>query len=255
MASEDQGQCESWLIALPSEVIYLICAQLCPHCRGLRPMHVITGSDKASPLKALSETCTTLRDIAQPLLYHVPYIFKYLYFLRTVWERPDLADSVKCVPSRFIHRHSLYEDLNALGFAFVKGMAAELQMITSEDAPFEDEFSEMLALLAGQCKGEHEEYADTAHLQMEHFYTLLDTILIASLPCLEVLAIRGWEDYEYYPPEVLHHAKRRLARAGRLVSDRCAGTTMPSLHTIVMNGWGRKLQMVRNSRRRALGTA
>lgn len=239
--NRNQYQSRSLLLDLPSEVIHLICAQLCRHCCALTPLDTITPSrDEASPLKALSETCTALRDIAQPLFYHVPFIIKYAYFLRTIRERPDLADCVRCLPPLSIRVLGIRKDMKEHGFSLVKDMAAELHMITLQDVSFEEEFSYMLAQAAGNLNKDDERARDFAMTQRDVFYMLLHAILIASLPCLEILAIDNWyieEDRWYYPVDLYHHAKRRLARVGRLVSNRCISTSMPSLHTIIIDRW------------------
>lgn len=94
------------LLDLPGEVLRLICAQLCHHCRshafrGLSELSMNTHAEWTSyckdnlALNALSQTCTIFRDVAQPLLYHFLRIKRHHCFLRTVREHPDLADHVK----------------------------------------------------------------------------------------------------------------------------------------------------------------
>lgn len=237
--NSNQPRTQSLLLALPSELKRLICAQFWRHCCRLSPLDIVTftaGTD-VSPLKALSEMCTVFRDIAQPLLYHVPFVRgSYTSFLRAIRERPDLADSVKCLPELKSVFHEMAGDLVADRFTLVKEIAAELQMLTPEDEPFEDEFSYMLAYLYSG-KYEFALHTFTGTFQMTEFYTLLYAMLIASLPYLEIINIDHWQVFEKYPPEIYHHAHRRLNRVGRLISDRCTGTTMPTLHTIVVNRW------------------
>lgn len=225
---------QSLLLALPNEVKRLVCAQLCRHCCKLTPLDIVTPTNKiVSPLIALSETCTVLRDIAQPFLHHVPHIRRYSYFLRTIRERPDLADNVKCLPLMTMTRFTIIKDMAGGGFTLVNEMATELQMFTSEDPPFKSEFSNMLDAISRRINSPD----NASFYQMDMFYTLVYAILIASLPRLEILCVKDWPTWARYPSEVLHHAKRRLARAGRLVSDRCSGTSMSSLHTILVNSW------------------
>lgn len=235
----------SLLLALPVEVKRLVCAQLCRHCCNLSPLELLFSPWDDLTLKALSETCTAFRDVAQPFLYHVPSIRSYASFLRTIRERPHLADSVKCLSCLSIrgdgNNHGLDNDVNRDGlFAVVKDMAAELQMYAPGDQPFDDEFSIVLAYHGAGSdedkeKEEEEDYAPGR--QMEVLYSLLAGVLIASLPCLEMFCIDagdGDDDF-YYSPQVYHHAKRRLARQGRLVSSRCEGPSMPTLHTIIVS--------------------
>lgn len=201
-------------------------------------MEVIRARYEGSALKALSETCTVLRDISQPLLYHVPGIKTYGPFLRTIWEHPHLAKHVKYILRLNVHWRGPDKGLAVGdGFALVKKIATQLQMLTPLDNPLEDEFSSLRASFTpdiDDCYGP----SYLTLLQEGEFAILLHTILIALLPCLEVLYIHGWLVDGFCPPQVYHHAKRRLERAGRLVSDRCSGTSMPSLHTIVIEGVG-----------------
>lgn len=213
----------------------MISAQLCPHCCRVEPPECILNAHKASSLKALSQTCTIFRDIAQPLLYHIPAIRSYHCFLRTIRERPDLAGNVKYLPA-LRKPHKLDPDMVADKFMLVKELAAGLQMYTSQDMPFDDEFSSMLLYLySGRDTDNQHSYA--GELEIAEFYILLHAILIALLPCMEVLYIDGWQEDSHFPVEMYHHAKRRLARVGRFVSDRCEGPSIPSLHTIVIGDW------------------
>lgn len=124
------------------------------------------------------------------------------------------------------------------GFALVKEMALELQLLTSQDPPFEEEFASMLADITAGSYDEREEYSDATISQMEAFYELLDAILIASLPCLEIRCIDTWlvDEHHYIPLNIYRHAKRRLLRTGRLVSRRCDDPSIPSLHTVIFEG-------------------
>lgn len=222
----------------------LICAQFCRHCCRLTPLEVITTSSyEVAPLKALSETCTVFRDLAQPLLHHVPTINSYSCFLRTIRERPDLADSVKCLS----HVHMQLTGMNGLsdhitkeGIALIKEMAAELHMISSQDKPLEDEIPHLLDVIAasgGNPDGFNEVTYYAAELQLVELEMLLHAILVASLHHLQMLIIPGWNLSEYKPRQPYKHARRRLARAGRLASDGCADVQMPSLHTIIVQEW------------------
>jgi hypothetical protein len=64
------------LAGLPAEVLVDICRQLCLHCQV---EHVVDASREAiqtsregqSALAALSGTCKTLRNVAQPVLFHM----------------------------------------------------------------------------------------------------------------------------------------------------------------------------------------
>lgn len=239
------------LLDLPGEVLHLICAQLCHHCRSRtlggsseRPMDAVedwTSYCKDSlALHALSQTCTVLRDAAQALLYHFPRIKSHHCFLRTVRERPDLADHVKHVWPVRVSLDELAKDMAPDGFALVKKTASELQMLVpgTDDTPFEDEFSVLLAHLASRLDdhqdGPQDEPEHDCFFQRDIFQTLLQGMLMALLPRLEVMHVDCWNDDNRFPPEIYHHAKRRLRRTGRMVSD---GNGMGSLRTVVVRNW------------------
>lgn len=237
---EPQIRTRRLLVDLPAEIKYLICAEFCRHCCKLGATDIIAPSNNVSPLRALSETCTVFREVAQPLLYHIPYIRRYSYFLRTIRDRSDLADGVKCLPPMSVEIFGVSRSIMER-FNIVKEMAAELQMFAPPDTSFEDEFAHIIPRITRDVDNDAEvKIQFESPSQRAVFQTLLYTVLIASLPCLEILFIELWskEDTWYYPERILQHAQRRLARVGRIVSDRCDGTFIPSLHTIIVEGWG-----------------
>lgn len=224
------------LLALPHEVLYFICAQLCPHCRGAEPEDQFTStwSEIQAP-HALAQTCTTLRNIAQPVLYHVPNILYLNSFLGTIRERRDLSQCVKWFPYNKIYKEIVVKCFKDDGFALIKEMAAELQMLTPQDQPFEEQFADMLVYLAN---GSY--YGRSPHgclFQLEQFKTLLHAILVALLPRLEVLRIQSWKSEDRLKPISNEFATRRLQRVGRMVSDQCVDTSMSSLHTVIIDDW------------------
>lgn len=235
------------LLALPCEVKRLICAQLCSHCCEPTAFEAITASPDAEgdarvppslPLKNLSETCTVWRDVAQPFLYHLPHIRSYSRFLRTLREREDLADCVRCLPDVHLHLYQLGQDMDKDGLAVLKKAAAELQMMSVQDEPLEEEFSQLLAFLSNLAQGkEVESILDGAFGELVEFTILVYTVLIASLPCLEAVYIAPYDGNEYSPLPSYHHAKRRLDRMGRLASSRCPEPSMQSLRTIILQAW------------------
>lgn len=232
----EPAQPGSPLLSLPSEVKRLICAQLCGHCCALTALETVTGldEDSSSHLKSLSETCTVLRDVAQPFLYHVPRIVRYSRFLWTIRERPDLADCVRCLPAVRLSLRCLAHDMDQDGVALFREAAAELQMITTQDRPLDDEFEHLLALAAGKRR---DDLAITGWSQLTEFTLLLQAMLVASLPRLEILYIGARNADDYFPLPSYHHAKRRINRVGRLASNRCTGSSMPSLRTIILQAW------------------
>ncbi|CEJ88349.1 hypothetical protein VHEMI04693 [[Torrubiella] hemipterigena] len=224
------------LLALPHEVLCLICAQLCPHCRGVDPEEQFsaTWAEIQAP-HAVSQTCTTLRNIAQPLLYHLPNILNLNSFLRTIRARRDLSECVKWFPYNNIYTELVVQCFKDDGFALIKDMAAELQMLTPQDKPFEEQFADMFVYLANGS-----DYDQSPHgclFQLEQFKTLLHAILVASFSRVEVLRIPSWQDSEKFEPVLNKFARRRLQRVGRMVSDRCARSSMSSLHTVIIDDW------------------
>lgn len=86
-------------LRLPLEIQYQICSLFCRHCGGPPSSPSFTLFEVAdisfTTLKALSETCHALKEIAQPILYHYPDIKTYTPFFKTVATSPTLAASVK----------------------------------------------------------------------------------------------------------------------------------------------------------------
>ncbi|KAM5344023.1 hypothetical protein ACJ41O_012560 [Fusarium nematophilum] len=86
---------------LPREIQLQICSYLCGHCSGeTKRFDGWPGVDAGQrALLALSQTSTAFHGLAQPIAYHafsgVPG--QFLQFVRTLTERPDLADEVKAL--------------------------------------------------------------------------------------------------------------------------------------------------------------
>ncbi|KAM7196057.1 hypothetical protein V8F33_006349, partial [Rhypophila sp. PSN 637] len=95
------------LLNLPNEMIIEICRSLCLHCRHERigelpEEDVAAGIQDQLAISRLSRCSKTLRDIAQPILFH---FFARLAqrasqkrlpaFVHTLLWRPDLASSVR----------------------------------------------------------------------------------------------------------------------------------------------------------------
>lgn len=85
-------------LSLPSEIRYKICSLFCRHCQTTTsPSAMLTAPAGVAfqTLKALSETCHSLNEIAQPILYHFPDVKVYTSFFKTLIGRPDLAFNVR----------------------------------------------------------------------------------------------------------------------------------------------------------------
>ncbi|KAM0425734.1 hypothetical protein ACHAPT_008982 [Fusarium lateritium] len=95
------------LLSLPPEILHSICASFCHHCNSsLREeREAFKGAEtfkriqhSVAALSSMSQTCTILRNIAQPYLYHYPCSpAASIYILSTLVERPDLAQHVKSI--------------------------------------------------------------------------------------------------------------------------------------------------------------
>lgn len=229
------------LLEMPNDVVRLICAQLCSHCCGPSLTELLANDrdeglardEDARSLQALSRTCTALRDITQPLLYHMPWwhMASLSRFLRTIQERPDLADAVRYLPSIRLRQSDIGIDFIPDGFGLVKEMAGQLHMFGLQDTPFEDEFS---ALIAHPTEGK--DFTDPSEDDIRRFAMLLYGMLIALLPRIELLQVNA-DPSHYHPPGLYHHMMRRLQRTGTLVSSRCTGLSIATLHTIVVDDW------------------
>ncbi|KAK4452737.1 hypothetical protein QBC34DRAFT_377234 [Podospora aff. communis PSN243] len=99
------------LADLPNEILIEIFSQLCHHCR---PDHELSWSQPHKPsLAALCRVSRHISWLATPILYHSldggrVYMFETLRFLRTVFERRDLAAHVR-VFAPFVRRRCIME--------------------------------------------------------------------------------------------------------------------------------------------------
>lgn len=106
-------------------------------------------------------------------------------------------------------------------------------MFPPEADSFDDEFASMFVAVASRKDTDPPFFTQDVLQKMEVFRSLLEAVLIASLPFLEILFVNVGQG-EGYPSHVHPHSRRRLDRAGRLASDRCPTTSIPSLHTMVI---------------------
>lgn len=96
------------LLSLPDELIHSICSLFCTHCCDLDGLPLewrfvdydnvlqYRHEQDALSLRCLVQTCTKLRAIIQPIMYHDPIFYSYTRLTRTLLARPDLASAV-CV--------------------------------------------------------------------------------------------------------------------------------------------------------------
>lgn len=137
-------------LSLPIEIQYKICISFCGHCRCATGDTVTllsyTAGVEFRTLKALSETCQALKDMAQPILYHHPDIKVYGLFFRTLLARPDLRPHVRVFsrmyesleeerPWKPYSNHPERED-----FDYLKSVARQLGLYDDADPDFQNCF-------------------------------------------------------------------------------------------------------------------
>lgn len=205
MATEDKQSDSSCsdaasfpFLRFPLELQYHFCSLLCRHCH--RPASpAVTLFEVAGPsfttLKALSETCHTLKEIAQPILYHYPDVKTYTPFFKTVIAKPALAASVKVLarlyesdwrpfwrqPKRFSKEDITYLIKLAQGFDLHDGVGDEDDHWESDDANFKRCFQNL--------NGEGDFDGFTTDLAFQAFFSLLTALHFAILPRLDFAMI------------------------------------------------------------------
>ncbi|KAK7215797.1 hypothetical protein V2G26_003800 [Clonostachys chloroleuca] len=89
------------LTDLPLEILENVCQMLCPHCLGttdkIRRQHSAWNMAHLRALSSLSQTCSLLRTIAQPILHHSPLVGTAGSFslALALCKRPDLGARVR----------------------------------------------------------------------------------------------------------------------------------------------------------------
>ncbi|PTB72790.1 hypothetical protein M440DRAFT_1433563 [Trichoderma longibrachiatum ATCC 18648] len=100
------------LLALPDELLFMICGQFCHHCTQpgaeLRA-HGLLRNDAAA-LRFLSQTCQRLRKIAQSVLHHDARPRQLGLLLRTITARPDLAAQVRVLCDSIQYSSARFEN-------------------------------------------------------------------------------------------------------------------------------------------------
>ncbi|CAG9988234.1 unnamed protein product [Clonostachys byssicola] len=178
------------LSKFPREILSMICENLCSHCTS-KPQDGkdLDWGNLPSALLALSKTCRVLREIAQPITYHVvasvPNYAQFPKFIRTLDERPDLAAQI-----RWLCQHTYecggWDYDNAEEVELVKGVAKRLGMQREDDVDFES--------------------ADEEDTSLGKFCIEL---LIALAPNLEALQVYMENDGNYEGTKYYYTAERR----------------------------------------------
>ncbi|CAH0051982.1 unnamed protein product [Clonostachys solani] len=174
----------------PREILSMICENLCSHCTSItQDAKDLDWGSVPSALLALSKTCRVLREIAQPITYHVlaiiPYHAHFTRLIRTLDERPDLAAQM-----RWLRQHTYecggwnYDEAEEI--ELVKGVAKRLGMQRESDEDFES--------------------ADEEDTSLNKFCIEL---LIALAPNLEALQVYVENDGNYEGTHYYYTAERR----------------------------------------------
>ncbi|CAI6088333.1 unnamed protein product [Clonostachys chloroleuca] len=139
--NEGDTSARGGLSSFPREILSMICENLCSHCTSnTRDSKELDWGNVPKALLALSQTCRVLREIAQPITYHVlayvPYYDHFPKFIRTLDERPDLAAQI-----RWLRQHTYecggWNYDKAEEIELVKGVAKRLGMQRENDEDFE----------------------------------------------------------------------------------------------------------------------
>lgn len=139
MASPSRDMHPTSLTSLPFEILKLICQSLCAHCwnPSACPSRLAFEAqyEGISALKTVSETCKTLKSIAQPIMFHRPCLHirthKLGSFVRLVRQRPDLANCVKQICSEM--HESSKQDISEEDKEYMVSLAPELRLNSTND--------------------------------------------------------------------------------------------------------------------------
>lgn len=188
--NEGDTSARGGLSSFPREILSMICENLCSHCTSnTRDSKELDWGNVPKALLALSQTCRVLREIAQPITYHVlayvPYYSYFPKFIRTLDERPDLAAQI-----RWLRQHTYecggWNYDKAEDIELVKGVAKRLGMQRENDEDFES--------------------ADEEDTSLGKFCIEL---LIALAPNLEALQVYVENDGNYEGTKYYYTAERR----------------------------------------------
>ncbi|CEJ91092.1 hypothetical protein VHEMI06829 [[Torrubiella] hemipterigena] len=242
----DEEEAPFPFLRLPIEIQRAICADLCEHCAYAD----CTLSAPSAPvfyemqrfyvyeedLCNLSRSCRVLRDIAQPILYHVVPLFynhRPAKFLRTILRRLDLAASVR-VYTGFYHMYS--ED---------GGFTPSISYI--------HEYEEKLREAAGIC-AEIEKALDVVDprdlgtdgflgqpfegswversAQVAQIDNLITSSFLALCPSLQFLCFRiSTSTFEAVKSPTFQYMQRRIEKTGSIGVQ---GNEFPSLKTLAI---------------------
>lgn len=190
---------------LPLDIQHQVCFLFCRHCRGQgRPSSpsvlLFAAADSCfATLKALSETCRALKELAQPILYHYPTVKTYTPFFKTVTTRPALAASVKVLARMYESdwyslegplQHSKEDIPYLIELARSLGLNEDADEVDEAEEPWakdDADFSRCFKYLH-EC-AEEDALGVTIDVAHQSYYSLLTALHFAILPKLEFVMI------------------------------------------------------------------
>lgn len=159
----------------------------------------------ALTLQNLVQTCTKLRAIVQPILYHAPTFYSYTRLARTLLSRPDLASVVRVYIYLFRIReygpkypsYAVYEDVNfIMEIARSQGVVEDNVTINNLLFIQSDFRFTSRPILPTETLLTRPRYSDYIHIQIEWFDRLAEETILALLPNLEVAILRMNNRYD-----------------------------------------------------------
>lgn len=199
------------LLSLPNEIIHSICSLFCAHCCDLEgfPLNwrfvdfdnivYHRHQQNAFTLLRVVQTCTKLRNIAQPILYHAPTFYSYTRLACTLLTRPDLASAVRVYSYLLRVREygpkypsfAVYEDMQfILETARAREVVEANAGISNVIFINADNRETTQPVLPMEAPVRRPRYADYIHVQMEWFDKLAEQTILSLLPNLEAVVLR-----------------------------------------------------------------
>lgn len=173
-------------LCLPLELQIRICSSFCTHCPespdyGSPPWPGCTKG--TSILASLCLVCSSLREVAQPIMYHLPVVHRWETFAHTLSKRPDLAASYRhfSLSQNLTYEFRMlqgsmdsiwyHEDLSVY-----KKVARQLQLNEPKDPDF---------LISCYRR----ERGILSNIQFDHFQMLFTSIFLSMAPNLQSIWI------------------------------------------------------------------
>lgn len=163
-------------------------------------------------LKALSETCHALKELAQPILYHYPDIKTYTPFFKTVTKRPTLAASVKVLARIYESgwnwaapgpaRHDNEDFTYLIKLAQDHGLNDDPANCVDYWAEDDGNFKRCFRFLNDTSDGDQIGY--TMDMAQQSYFCLLTALQLAILPNLEFVSIDLYDGLDGFGSRLLN---------------------------------------------------